>query len=872
MKRIAITLLTMLAAVISAYSQSRISGRVLLAGTGEPVEFANIIVRDPARRAVLTYTTTDGDGRYVIEGLFGTDSLEITVTAVNIEKSTALTANVSRTLDFTVREKKLELNEAVITATAPAVRRGGDTLTYFAARYRDDNDLVAEDIIRKLPGIEVAESGRIAYQGKEISRFYIEGMDMLGKGYTLASKNISADDIQSIEIYENHQHIRALQEMSRPDEAAMNIILKEGARGTWTGSLLAGAGYSPWMWRGEVSAMYFGKRMQSINTYKTNNMGYNAAMEFGSPESAASIIGVRLPTEPPLDEDLFMDNNIHAASSNFLFRLSGTAQLTLNADYTHDIRKSEGVSTTVHNIVGGMPITVNEVTSASRRSDRANLTIGIENNKRKSYINDILRLSGEFNRDMGSVISDGTPVSQAFRLPSLSATNSLHMIIPVAGRMSLNLLSNTSYNYQPTSLRVTPVLFPDIFGAAQADEAVQMLSSSQLITRNSLSGVWTRGGWTFSIGMGLNAHIEDMASQLYTTGTQAADSMRNDIGWQRYDLTLGPGVSYKAGDRLFISAHVNADLMTLRTRDRVRGRKDGVTRVIASPVLRLNGEITQDLKYSASASYTEAYGGLYDSYGGFIMTDYRNIATKDGELRHTRSQNYLASLSYSSALNLIFANLEASYYRAGSNLTYAYSYDGALTRIESVAAPNLSHGLGLEAKVSKHFLPISTLISAGGGWRRSWSGIIRQGVRLDSRSDIFTASLGLNTRFTRWLTLDYSAAYSRSETAVESLGYTDPIDNIKQEGELLFSFGRGVTLSVDCEHYYNGSLQPRHRNMVFLGAELSVKTRHLTYALKGRNLLNTASYSSAYTSDITDYVYSYALRPPALIATVRYNF
>ena len=50
----------------------------------------------------------------MIEGLFGADSLEITVTAVNIEKSTALTANVSRTLDFTVREKTLELNGGTV--------------------------------------------------------------------------------------------------------------------------------------------------------------------------------------------------------------------------------------------------------------------------------------------------------------------------------------------------------------------------------------------------------------------------------------------------------------------------------------------------------------------------------------------------------------------------------------------------------------------------------------------------------------------------------------------------------------------------------------------------------------------------------------
>lgn len=96
-------------------------------------------------------------------------------------------------------------------------------------------------------------------------------------------------------------------------------------------------------------------------------------------------------------------------------------------------------------------------------------------------------------------------------------------------------------------------------------------------------------------------------------------------------------------------------------------------------------------------------------YGGFIMTDYRNIATKDGILRNTKNQHYTASMGYSNALDLLFANVKASYWRANSNLTYAFSYDGALTYIESVNVPNLSHGLMLEAKVSKQILSIGTI-------------------------------------------------------------------------------------------------------------------------------------------------------------------
>lgn len=67
-----------------AYSQSKISGRVTFVHTGEPVEFANVIVQSVDMSSVFAYTTTDTDGSYAFERKFSADSLAIVVTAVNI--------------------------------------------------------------------------------------------------------------------------------------------------------------------------------------------------------------------------------------------------------------------------------------------------------------------------------------------------------------------------------------------------------------------------------------------------------------------------------------------------------------------------------------------------------------------------------------------------------------------------------------------------------------------------------------------------------------------------------------------------------------------------------------------------------------------
>ena len=78
-----------------------------------------------------------------------------------------------------------------------------------------------------MPGITVRGNGSIEYMGKPINEFYIEGLNMLQGRYTLATRNISADDIATVDVYENHQPVRVLENVVYSDKAALNLTLKK---------------------------------------------------------------------------------------------------------------------------------------------------------------------------------------------------------------------------------------------------------------------------------------------------------------------------------------------------------------------------------------------------------------------------------------------------------------------------------------------------------------------------------------------------------------------------------------------------------------------------------------------------------------------
>lgn len=139
---------------------------------------------------IAEFSTCNSQGKYTITYKGKADSVTITLSSMLIGKHSRTVKNQSQQVDFVIDEQPLQLKG--VTINALKIKQDKDTLNYLVGAYLDQNDRAIGDVLKKMPGIEVSESGKISFNGKNIKRFYVENMDLLQGRYGLATNNIPA--------------------------------------------------------------------------------------------------------------------------------------------------------------------------------------------------------------------------------------------------------------------------------------------------------------------------------------------------------------------------------------------------------------------------------------------------------------------------------------------------------------------------------------------------------------------------------------------------------------------------------------------------------------------------------------------------------
>ena len=198
-------LIIMLFTAVSASAQVVIYGSVRAMGTKEGVADANIMLQDAEGKALYDYCISDSDGNYSLEYSGTEKALRVVVTGFNLKPQSREIEVGALRVDFDVEYSDLEIKEVVVRAASG--ERHSDTITYNVATFINASDRSIGDVLRKMPGLTVGEAVEIKYNGKSISKLYIEGLDMLNGRYGIATNNIQAKDIARVEVLENHEPI-----------------------------------------------------------------------------------------------------------------------------------------------------------------------------------------------------------------------------------------------------------------------------------------------------------------------------------------------------------------------------------------------------------------------------------------------------------------------------------------------------------------------------------------------------------------------------------------------------------------------------------------------------------------------------------------
>ncbi len=165
-----------------------------------PLEFAAVAVINPLDSILISYTSVDKHGKFVLKNVSkGERIIQINLIGYNTYQKIIEFKNELLNLGTITLKLNNELDEIVVNAITPITIKK-DTIAYNTKAFKIRNDDSVEDLLKKLPGVEIDASGKITAQGEEVGKVYVDGKEFFSGDPTIATKNLSADAIKSIEV------------------------------------------------------------------------------------------------------------------------------------------------------------------------------------------------------------------------------------------------------------------------------------------------------------------------------------------------------------------------------------------------------------------------------------------------------------------------------------------------------------------------------------------------------------------------------------------------------------------------------------------------------------------------------------------------
>ena len=242
MKKILVIAIFMVTCITTA--QVKLTG-IVKDSIGTPLEMANVIAIDDVSKAIASYGFSDAKGFYRLD-LKNNTSYTVKISYIGFKEISTIVKTTTADIvkNFTMKEDNML--DGINIVTKMPVTISGDTISYNADSFKNGTERKLEDVLKKLPGVEVNASGQIEVEGKVVEKITIDGKDFFSGDTKLATKNIPSNAIDKIQVLRNFSDVSQLSGVqNNEDRVAINIKLKEGKKNFWFGDVTAGIGDAP---------------------------------------------------------------------------------------------------------------------------------------------------------------------------------------------------------------------------------------------------------------------------------------------------------------------------------------------------------------------------------------------------------------------------------------------------------------------------------------------------------------------------------------------------------------------------------------------------------------------------------------------------
>ena len=885
MKRFVLFLIVLFFAAIPAFAQTTISGEVVNEKK-QPVFNASVMLLRVTDSLPMAYTFTDEKGHYQLVTQSEEAKLLLAVYGFNLKRQFKEVENKTQTVNFTVVEEALQLKE--VSVKSEKIWGGNDTVNYVVDAFRDTTDLVIADVLKKMPGIVVKDDGKVEYKGKPISKFYIENMDMLQGRYNLATTSIAASDVASVQVMENHQEVKALKDIQFSDNVALNLKLKENAKGTFALMADLGAGWADSLqYAGSLTGMFFAKCNQFLGTLKANNAGINLVdNENVTVYPLASMVK---PSAPGISGVRHTLNRSQGVTYNSLHKLKNEAELSYSLLFGGDRNRKSSESSTLY-LLPDDTISLVERMQSLETARMLEGSVNYNLNKDLDYLKINFIVSGHRNWGEG-LVDNGELIRQEDNYQSLCAKANIHWIRksrrdPESG---VEINSNTNYGTLPYGLKVAPGCFPDVLNGGE-DYAMTLQNigfqsfKSENFLRFLTSVVWKRlrimPYFSFnmedqvlnSAALCVIASVAKQSSSPVSMDCRAplAMTFSNDIRWHKYQPAAGAWFTYDRR-RVNVTLVVPVQLRYLQLDDRLGTASDKQFKVLSQPSLSFHYDFNHNWKVSTKIAASNSTPSLRTLYSGYILQNYRTLSHYDCPLADTYGANTSLTLSFKNVLKYIFGDFSMNYNRYRNEVMYAQSFEGNTMVINAVAVPSWGDYLSVSLFAGKGFSWKRLNIKAKCSYGLGRSPHLVQNEIAIYYNQGWNANLTASIAITDYIFFNNKSSFSWMTSSLGGFNAdSEPIVSLIDNANLsvVLPFGLSVMPSVE---FYHTRSATRTDNFVLLDCSLGYTFRKVKFSLDVNNILNTDSFIYSYYSGIYGYYSAYSIRPRSVMLGIRFK-
>jgi hypothetical protein len=818
------------AAASAAFAQSSFGGTVT-DEQDKPLEGATVMLLRGGSEQIVAYTMTGANGAFSLTARQSADSLQISVSMLGYrtDKRPVRTGVSHR---IRLQQQAFQLKEVEVRPGRVWGRQ--DTINYDVARFLTPGDESIRDVIRKLPGVDVDENGKISYNGKDISRFYVEGMDLVGGQYNRITGNLQAKSVETVQILENHQPIRTLQKKVHTEDIALNLKLKPEFRDRWMVTLQGGLGAAPLLWEGVGNALQLSRKNQSVYTYRGNNTGHDVSSEqmtffvnrLGQMEETdVNPFLKQSSLMAPLKKERMLFNHVNTLSANRLYKPGETVQVRLNAAYTHDVRQQErGGETSYYRLDDTVRVTEQSYTRI--RSDEAELSVNVENNAAEKYLTNHFKVAG--SRAHGIARYSGSqPLVQQLVTTDANIRNDFKTIWNRSA-YTLQVRSLVRYDHHPSRL--------------EFESTEENLNLNLFYSDNSISCIRKTGSLTHQYTAGINGQIGNIRNGMSACAIPA---------WQWNTSQWNAALSVP-----FVYTGF---------------RPGGWNRFAANPSLSLRWKLNYAWQFSVSGRYGETYGDVTGFYAKPYHIDYRTVVYGNGILPVNRQQVYSAYAEYKRTVQEFFTTLMFSHARTRSNRIIEQRFDGAQMTLVTHSMPNDATGWNLRGTVSKGFYDWGMKLSLDYLFSRNRGEQLSRGERMSFESAFMQYEPKISWTPARRLEISCLSTLRYGGSAVGNATRLAPLWHIVQKLQFTYDLS-DVSLVCRIDHYRNDVGENQTVNALFGDLSALWKTGGWQFGVSVSNLFDKRQYGYTEYSSVQSYTSWIHIRGREFLASAKYRF